>query len=161
MGGVNLCRASWPTLHAKFGEKEATQPDIAIPHTHTNKHPVYIQTQTQYAQSCVATKTCKWMCVGVCLGWMAGFDEGSFLSLVTEGIYVQSMCWYSVKMEDTHTSHAGRGQQVKRMELIVHLLWRHWAWWHSAGGGGRRCLKSNKKTESAYKHWAAHRQNHQ
>lgn len=69
MGGVNLCRTSWPTLHAEFGKKESTESDITIPNTHTNKHPVYIQTRT-HAQSCVATRNanaCVWVCVWV--GW--------------------------------------------------------------------------------------------
>lgn len=56
-------------------------------------------------------------------------------------------------MEDTQATHAGRGQQVERMNLIVCPLARCRAWRGGGGGfGGRGVLKLNNKTESAYWH---------
>ena len=39
-------------------------------------------------------------------------------------------------MEDTQATHAGRGQQVERMNLIVCPLGRCRAWRGGGGGGG-------------------------
>lgn len=39
-------------------------------------------------------------------------------------------------MEDTQATHAGRGQQVERMKLIVCALGGRWRACSSGGGGG-------------------------
>lgn len=122
-------------------------------HALTNTHCTFKHKEGH--NQCVVIETPKCVCVCVWGGgkWrnpQPGFSEGS---------YVQSVCWYSVKMEDKHATEAGRGQQVERMNLIVCPLGRCWGWRGGGGGGGGGCLKLSNKNESESWHWAVHWQN--
>ncbi len=66
-------------------------------------------------------------------------------------------------MEDTQATHAGRRQQVERMNLIVCLFGRCWAW---RGDGASfwwegESAKLDNKTESVHWRWTVHWQNNQ